>query len=372
MTQKHTLRPRGVSARPVLSGTHFLNGNEAAAEGALAAGCLFAAGYPITPSTEMAGRFAERLPALGGVYIQMEDEIAAAMAVLGASWAGKKALTFTSGPGFSLMMESLGYAAATETPSVFVDVQRGGPSTGLPTLPAQGDFMQARWGSHGDYEVIALAPASPQECFDLMVRAFALTEKYRVPVCFMMDECVAHMTERVRIPAAARISRALRRFAYAGQGGRIHVTGLTHGRDGFPDISVAAQEKLVRRLTGKIRNAAVVLTDINEFGVRGADVVVLACGVSARVAHAAMLQARAQGIRVGLLQLRTVWPFPEQRIAELSARVKALVMVELNLGQLYFEMERCAKGRCNTLLCGNAGGAPHTPEEILKIIRRAL
>src|ERR1700741_1270680 len=262
--------------RGVLTGTHFIDGDHACCEGALAAGARFAAGDPITPSTEVVERFAARVPVVGGTFIQMEDELAASITLQGAVWGGAKAFTVTSGPGFSLMMEHIGYAAMTETPCVFVDVQRGGPSTGLPTLPAQADMMQARWGSHGDYEIIALCPNSPQECFDLTIKAFNYAEKYRVPVMFMMDEVVGHMTEKVVIPPADEIQLTPRKhrrksveeylpygingdmvpeMAHAGEGYRFHVTGLTHDERGYPNMTPPIQDKLVRRLQNKIRSA---------------------------------------------------------------------------------------------------------------------
>src|SRR5512136_2130645 len=279
----------------VLTGAHFLDGDHACCEGALAAGCRFVAGYPITPSTEVVERIAQRFPQVGGVFIQMEDELASSIAIAGAAWAGKRAMTVTSGPGFSLMMEHLGFAVMTETPCVFVNVQRGGPSTGLPTLPAQADMMQARWGSHGDYEIIALAPNSPQECFDLTVKAFNLAERYRVPVLVMMDECVGHMMERVVIPAPEEIEVYPRRYtdapleeylpfapeedlvpamARAGAGYRFHMTGLTHNEKGYPDMSAAGQARLIRRLSEKITRASSALTDVEEDRIEDAEVVV--------------------------------------------------------------------------------------------------
>jgi 2-oxoglutarate ferredoxin oxidoreductase subunit alpha len=375
-----------------LTGRHYLDGNHAACEGALAAGCRFAAGYPITPSTEIVERIANRFPLVGGLFIQMEDEIAASITLQGAVWAGKKALTVTSGPGFSLMMEHIGYAAITETPCVFVDVQRGGPSTGLPTLPGQADMMQARWGSHGDYELIALSPTSPQDCFDLTIDAFNLSEKYRVPVLLMMDECVGHMTERVDIPPADQIKVLPRRYTTstpdkylpyepdenmvpgmvkAGDNYRIHITGLTHDEQGYPVITPDAQEKLVRRLVDKIRLQADQITRVEEDGVEGAHVVVVAYGITCRVALRAVEMARARGVKVGLLRLVVCWPFPERRIQELSAQVGALVMPEMNLGQMFWEMDRCARGRCKTALVPHAGGAVHDPETIFTAIMEA-
>ena len=306
----------------VLTGTHFIDGDHAACEGALAAGCRFVAGYPITPSTEVVERFASRIPLIGGVFIQLEDELASSIAIQGAAWGGQKVMTVTSGPGLSLMMEHIGYAAITETPCVFVDVQRGGPSTGLPTLPAQADMMQVKWGSHGDYEPIALCPNSPQECFDLMITAFNLAEQYRVPVFFMMDEVVGHMTERVVIPDASTIEITERRWtrqppgqykAYAtngdmvpemvkaGDGYRIHITGLTHDEKGYPAMNPPAQKKLIDRLLGKIRDNREQLIDVRSEHVEDADIVVVSFGITSRVAGPAIEEARRQGLKVGHL-----------------------------------------------------------------------
>src|SRR5689334_6968906 len=295
--------------RGVLTGTHFLDGDHACCEGALAAGARFAAGYPITPSTEVVERFASRVPTVGGTFIQMEDEVAASIALQGAVRGGAKAFTVTSGPGFSLMMEHIGYAAMTETPCVFVDVQRGGPSTGLPTLPAQADMMQARWGSHGDYEIIALVPNSPQECFDLTVQAFNFAEEFRVPVMFMMDEVVGHMTEKVVIPPAEAIDVVPRRHTRkpaeeylpysgngdlvpdmgdAGGGYKLHVTGLTHDERGYPNMTPQTQDTLVRRLQEKIRTAADHIAMFEEENVDDADVIVVSYGITSRVAQRAI------------------------------------------------------------------------------------
>ena len=376
----------------VLTGRHYLDGNHACCEGALAAGCRFAAGYPITPSTEVVERIAQRFPQVGGVFIQMEDEIASSITLQGAVYAGRKSLSVTSGPGFSLMMEHIGLAAIMETPTVWVNVQRGGPSTGLPTMPGQADMMQARWGSHGDYEIIALCPSSPQECFDFTVEAFNLAEKYRVPVMLMMDECVGHMTERVDIPPADEIEVRARRYCQkskedflpyvvdehcenmvpnmmkAGDGLRFHVTGLTHDERGYPDISQEAQEKLIRRIVDKIRLQADDIINIDEDQVEGADVVVVSYGITYRVALKAMAMAREAGVKVGSLRLNTPWPFPEKRIRELAGQVPALVMPEMNLGQMYFEMERCAANQCKTVLVDSAGGEVFDPEVIFEAI----
>ncbi|MFI5167019.1 MAG: 2-oxoacid:acceptor oxidoreductase subunit alpha [Thermoanaerobaculales bacterium] len=376
----------------VLTGIHFIDGDHAACEGALAAGCRFVAGYPITPSTEVVERFASRIPLVGGTFIQMEDEIASSIAILGAAWGGKKVMTVTSGPGLSLMMEHIGLAAITETPCVIVDVQRGGPSTGLPTLPGQADMMQVKWGSHGDYEIIALSPNSPQECFDLMVKAFNLAETYRVPVFFMMDEVVGHMTERVAIPGAEQIEVAERKWSArkpgdyrpyetngdlvpemvkAGDGYRIHITGLTHDERGYPAMNAGAQDKLVRRLVNKIRSNADKLVDVREDGVEGAEVVVVSFGITSRVAGAAIEAARKRGLKVGHLRLVITWPFPARRIRELAGKVKAFVVPELNLGQMALEVERAVAGRAAVIPVSHAGGTVHKPEEILARIMEA-
>ena len=376
----------------VLTGAHYIDGNHAACEGALAAGCRFASGYPITPSTEVVERIASRLPRMGGVFIQMEDEVAASITLQGAVWAGKKALTVTSGPGFSLMMEHIGLAAMTETPCVFVDVQRGGPSTGLPTQPGQADMMQARWGSHGDYEIIALCPESPQECFDLGVEAFNLAEQYRTPVLLMMDEVVGHMTERVVIPSADKINVVDRRWtkkkpgefklfepgpdmvpdmAKAGDGFKLYVTGLTHDERGYPQMNHKAQEKLVHRLVDKIRKNADKLVRVEMEGVEGADVVVVTYGITSRISRRAIAMAREKGVKVGFLRLIIAWPFPEKLIAEIAGKVKAFVVPELNYGQMFYEVERCAAGKCKSILVGHGGGEVHEPEVIFDAIMKA-
>jgi 2-oxoglutarate ferredoxin oxidoreductase subunit alpha len=373
------------------TGIHYLDGDRAAAEGAIAAGCRFFAGYPITPSTECAEHISERFPEIGGIFIQMEDEIASITAVIGAAWAGARSMTVTSGPGISLMMENIGLAAMLETPCVVANVQRGGPSTGLPTMVGQADVMQARWGSHGDYEIIAYAPQSPQEAFDFTVKAFNMAERYRTPVIVLLDECVGHMVEKVTIPPAEALDLEPRRlttapkgeylpYAYgddlvpdmalAGMGYRFHVTGLTHDERGYPDMSEACQEWLVPRLVAKIRQNAADIIEFDEEKTDGADVVVLSYGISARVSRLAMEMARKEGLKIGFLRLRAVWPFPEKRIAELAEKIKAFVVVEINLGQIFYEVQRCAGGRCETLLAGHAGGGVHRPEKILEIIEK--
>jgi len=381
-----------MSEEGVLCGTFFMNGDVACAEGAISAGCRFFAGYPITPATEVAERMSERLPHVGGVYVQMEDEMASMNAILGASWAGMKAMTATSGPGFSLMMENLGLGVMLETPCVLVNIQRAGPSTGLPTLVAQGDMMQARWGSHGSYEVIALVPSSPQEIFDLTITAFNLSERYRVPVLVMSDEAVGHMSEKVVIPRIAPEELANRRrpdvapeeylpyksngdlvppMAIAGEGYRFHVTGLTHDERGYPVMTAEAQDELVRRLVDKIRLNRDDILKYEEVGVEDAEVIVCAYGITARIARLAVQQARDEGIRTGLLRLITVWPFAENYIRELAQQVKAFVVPEINYGQIVLEVERCAGGKASTLLVPHMGGGVHSPQTILKAIKEA-
>lgn len=376
----------------VLEGAHFLDGDHAACEGAIAAGARFAAGYPITPSTEVVERFAMRAPLVGGMFIQMEDELAASITLQGAVWGGKKAFTVTSGPGFSLMMEHIGYAAMTETPCVFIDVQRGGPSTGMPTLPAQAEMMQVRWGSHGDYEIIALCPSSPQECFDLTIKAFNLSEKYRVPVFVMMDEVVGHMTEKVVIPPADQIEIEPRRFTAkapdkfrlfepcvdqvpdmvkVGDGYHIHVSGLTHDERGYPNTSPQAQDKLVKRLSSKIRDNAEKIWMYDSIDTEDADVVVVSYGITSRVMQRAVDLAKAEGIRVGKFRLITAWPFPDAPLQKLAEKVKAFVVPELNLGQMVREVERCVGGKAKTISVPHAGGSVHRPEDILQAIREA-
>ena len=368
-----------------------MSGDEACAEGAISAGCLFFAGYPITPATEIAERMSRRLPEVSGTYIQMEDELASMAAVLGASWGGAKAMTATSGPGFSLMMENIGLGVMLETPCVVVNIQRAGPSTGLPTLTGQGDMMQARWGSHGCYSIIALAPDSPQELYDLTIRAFNLSEKYRVPVLVMSEAATGHMYEKVVISPVNEIKTTSRckpvsppeeylpfkpgvdlvpPMANAGEGYRFHATGLTHDERGYPLITAEAHEKLVRRLVAKIEKNKGEIIQLEEDGLENAEVVVCSYGVSARVALLAVKYARDEGIKVGMLRLITVWPFPEEKIRKIAGRVKAFIVPEINCGQIALEIERCANGMAKTVLVSHAGGRVHSPESILDAIRR--
>jgi len=377
--------------RALLSGVHFLNGDVACAEGAIAAGCRFFGGYPITPATEIAEHLSQRMPEFGGIYIQMEDEIASMAAVIGASYSGLKAMTATSGPGFSLMQENIGLAVMTETPCVVVDIMRGGPSTGQPTLPGQQDVMQAKWGSHGDYGIVALSPSSVQEMFDLTIEAFNLAETYRLPVLLMGDEIVAHMWERVVIPAPDKIKTVNRKkptvsrdeylpfkpdedlvppMACFGEGYRFHATGLTHDEHGFPKTSSSeVQAKLVRRLCEKIGRNADKIIRVEEVMLDDAEVVVVAYGIVARAALSAVRKARAAGINAGLLRLVTLWPFPEKHVAKVARKVKAIVVPEMNCGQLVREVERAAK-ETPVYFISKLGEDPHTPMEILEVIRR--
>jgi 2-oxoglutarate ferredoxin oxidoreductase subunit alpha len=376
----------------VLTGVHYLDGDYACGEGAMAAGCRFVAGYPITPSTEVVERISQRFPMMGGTFIQMEDELGSMAAVAGAAWTGTKAMTVTSGPGFSLMMENIGLAAMMETPCVVVNVQRGGPSTGLPTMVGQADMMQARWGSHGDYQVIAMSPQSPQESFDLAIDAFNLSEIYRVPVMFMMDECVGHMTEKVVIPEPDEIDivprtlsdkkpgeylpyevngRPVPDMVRAGDGYRFHTTGLTHDERGYPVMSAECQQLNVQRILDKIRLNVDDIVRYEEEAMDDAEVVVVAYGITARVARMGIEIARKKGVKVGFMRLVVVWPFPEKRIRELAGQVAGFVVPEINMGQMVLEVERSAGGRAPAVHVPHAGGGVHQPEAISKAIVEA-
>jgi 2-oxoglutarate ferredoxin oxidoreductase subunit alpha len=373
-------------SKDVLTGEHYISGNEAIAEGCIAAGCRFFGGYPITPSSEIAERMSRRLPELGGVFIQMEDEIASIAALLGAAWAGKKSMTATSGPGISLMMENIGLGAMTETPFVIINVQRGGPSTGLPTLVGQQDVMQARWGSHGDYEVIALSPNSIQEAFDLSIDAFNLAEEYRCPVIMLTDESICHMFEKLVIPPKSKIKIKNRKrpkgskkdylsykpdadmippMAHAGEGYNVFVTGLTHDEKGYPVINAEAQEPLVKRLCDKILLNEEKIRMTESYWMDDADIMVISYGITSRSAKGAVNLARKKGIKAGLLRLITIWPFPEKLIAELTNKVKAVVVAEINNGQIIKEVREATRSRVPIVLSSKLGGTVHTPVEIL-------
>lgn len=380
-------------AARVQTGTHFMLGDHACAEGALAAGLDFFAGYPITPSTEICERLAHRLPEVGGKFVQMEDELASMAAIIGASVAGARSLTATSGPGFSLMMENVGLAAIMEAPCVIVDVMRASPSTGLPTAVGQADVLQARWGSHGDYGIVAYAPSSPQECFDLAIQALNTADQYRIPTFIMMDEIIGHMTERVVIPPAEDIPFVPRKtpseppgegtflpfkpdedlvppMAHAGQGYRVHFTGLTHDEQGYPRLTADAHEKLVNRLVDKVRLNAEKIVMYEEYLLDDAETIVISFGCTARSARHAVTLARQEGIKAGLLRLITLWPFPETRIRALldTGRVKEFVVPEINLGQIRREVERLTQLPVKRV--NNPGGAMITPDLIIEVMER--
>ncbi|SMD06193.1 2-oxoacid:acceptor oxidoreductase subunit alpha [Sporomusa malonica] len=363
----------------------LMQGNQACAEGALAAGVRFFAGYPITPSTEVAEILAEKLPELGGKFIQMEDEIASMGAVCGAALTGVKALTATSGPGFSLKQELIGYASIAEIPVVIVNVQRLGPSTGKPTSPGQGDVMQARWGSHGDRGVIALSPASVRECFDVTVKAVNFSEKFRTPVILLLDEVIGHMRERVELPAMDDIEIINRKqpsvppseyqaykpeadgvpaMAAFGSGYYYHVTGLVHNYQGQPTQANNLTEELIKRLHTKIDNAQDELTLYTEHYLEDAEVLVVAYGGSARAAITAVKAARAQGIKAGLLKLITIWPFPGHVVQRAAGQVKKVIVPEMNYGQLAGEIERYV-GQDKVVSVTRVDGELFKPEEIL-------
>ncbi len=378
--------------KAVLAGTHFMNGDSACAEGAIAAGCRFFAGYPITPATEIAETMARRLVEVDGTYIQMEDELASMAAIIGASWAGVKSMTATSGPGFSLMQENIGLAVMTETPCVVVDIMRGGPSTGQPTEGAQQDVMQSRWGSHGDYEIIALAPASVQEMFDLTIECFNLSETYRVPTFLLADGFTAHLWERVIVPPQEKIHIISRKrpeagpedylpfepgkdlvpiMATFGQGYKVHVTGLTHDERGYPQtVNPQIQQRLVERLCLKIRSNEDKIVRTREFMTDDAEVFIVAYGIPSRASLAAVREARSSGIKAGLVRLITVWPFPEKTISEITEQAKAIVVPEMNNGQIVKEVERISR-QAQVHFISKLGGEPHRPSEILETVKKA-
>lgn len=384
--------------KAVLTGRYFMSGDDACAEGAIAAGCRFFGGYPITPSTEIAERFSLRMPEVGGVYMQMEDELGSIASVLGASAAGVRAMTATSGPGLSLMQENLGLGVMLELPCVLIDIQRGSPSTGLPTMAGQSDVMQAQWGSHGDYGIVAYAPSSPQEIFDLTVHAFNVADRFRVPVIVLSDEVIGHMVERVVIPPADAIPRWERKrpphppgfyaergngrfasfgadaddlvppIAHAGEGYRVHYTGLTHDEVGHPDITPETHHKLTTRLVEKIRRNADQIIMTEDYYLDDAEIVVVAYGCTARSARKAVRVAREAGIRAGLLRLVSIWPFPEQLIRDLADSGTAFIVAEMNLGQIRLEVERCARHPVRGV--HHAGGEMITPERIMSAIEQ--
>ena len=367
----------------------FLQGNEACAKGAITAGCRFFAGYPITPSTEVAETLARELPKVGGSFVQMEDEIGSAGAIIGASWGGTKSMTATSGPGISLMQENIGYAFMSETPIVIVDVQRGSPSTAQPTMAAQGDMMQARWGSHGDYEPIALSPSSVQEFFDFTVKAFNLAEEYRCPVFVMADEVIGHMREKIVIEDNVEIVPRIRPektedflpfknvengtnpMPAFGDGFNIHVTGLTHDERGYPDTDdPETHDKLVQRICDKVLNNRNKICSVKSSDCEDADVIVVSYGSPVRSVVEAVKKARADNKKVGYVKIDTPWPFPEEQLIELTKNASEVLVVEMNLGQMFYEVDRVLRRECNVHLMGVIGGALPTPDEILNEISR--
>ena len=369
----------------------LMQGNEACVEGAIAAGLKFYAGYPITPSTEIAEGCAKRLPQVGGHFVQMEDEISSMAAVIGASATGAKSMTATSGPGFSLKQENIGYACLAEVPCVIVDVQRCGPSTGLPTSPSQGDYMQARWGTHGDHPVIAISPATVTESYMLAIRAFNLSEKYRTPVIFLMDEIVGHMREGIEIPSSDELEIVNRReagnlgaykFAYRvpegkvslglkpfGEGSRYNMTGLMHDYAGFPDNSPEDANELMNRIMDKINDHLDDILDTEEYLLDDAEYAVVCFGGTTRAVRDAVDEARAEGIKVGMWRPKTVWPFPEADLRNLKDRLKGILMVEHNYGQMLLEVQRCVEGKIPVEFIGRINGTVIPPSEILEKIK---
>lgn len=375
----------------VLTGKHFWYGDIAIAEGAIAAGCRFFAGYPITPASEITEHISRRFPEVGGVFVQFEDELASMAAILGASWAGVKSMTATSGPGFSLMQENIGLGVMMEVPAVVVDVQRGGPSTGLPTHTAQGDVMQAKWGGHGQYGIIALSPDSPQEAFDLTIRCFNLAEKYRVPVILLTSEAVGHSAGKVIVPPEDEIELVHRKkpkvlpeeylpykpdedlvppMACAGEGYAFTTTGLTHNEKGYPDTSAETQERLIRRLNDKIRKYREEIVEVKEENMEDAKVAVVSYGQVYRSARRAIKMARERGIKAGSIKLITVWPFAEHVIQRWAKQVEYFIIPELNYGQIYLQVKREVEGNAETILLPRMGGRLITPVEIYKEINK--
>jgi len=369
----------------------FLQGNEVCAEAALYAGLRFFAGYPITPSTEIAERLSERLPRIGGRFIQMEDEIGSLCAVIGASLTGAKAMTATSGPGFSLMQESIGFAVMAEIPCVIIDVQRGGPSTGLPTRAAQGDVMQARWGTHGDHAIVALTASNHQDLFRIVVEAFNFSEVFRSPVIVLLDEVVGHMREKIRLPAPGEIELSERlttsvpggvdyhpyfpredgRLPMSDFGGvhRYNVTGLVHDMWGFPSDRPAVANDLVHHLYNKIENRTESLLLYREYHLEDADTVLISYGASARSALHIMENRRAVGMRIGLLELQTLWPFPEELVRQKCRKARFVIVVEMNMGQIVREVKAAVDEPERVFLANRVDGTMITPTDIKNVMR---
>ena len=363
----------------------FIQGDEASAYGALFAGCNFFAGYPITPASEIAEMMSEELPKVDGYYIQMEDEIASMGAVIGSVWSGGKAMTATSGPGFSLMQENIGYACMTETPCVVVNVQRSGPSTGQATKGAQGDIMQARWGTHGDHEIIALSPNSIQETFEIMIDAFNLSEQYRQPVLVMMDGEIGHIREKITFPDIEEINLYKRKLSKTkvdvfggerippmiefGSGYQVHVTGSTHKSSGMRDVSTqSVHDVLIRRICEKITANRNDIVKYEERFTTDAEYLVISYGASSRPSLGAVTRLREKGMKIGFLRLITIWPFPEKIVKRLGLKVKKIFVPEMNLGQLSREIERFVN--CDVIPVSKIGGVPHTINEIEAAIKK--
>jgi len=368
----------------------LMQGNEAVVEGALIAGCRFFAGYPITPATEIAEIMSVKLPQVDGTFIQMEDEIASMGAIIGASLAGVKSMTATSGPGFSLMQENLGFACMAEVPCVVVDVMRVGPSTGIPTFPSQGDVMQARWGTHGDHPIIVLAPSSIRECFDLTVKAFNFSEKYRTPVIVVFDEVVGHMREKVTLPRTGKVevidrikptvppewyipyedtTQGVPAMAVFGDGYRFHVTGLTHDIRGFPTLRPDEIGPFMNRIHRKITLGFPEIQMGEFFHLEDAEIAVIAYGSVARSARRAVIDAREKGVKVGLLKLMTLWPFMRAAIEKIIQRANVLIVPELNMGQISREVKRVNEGKAKVSTINRVDGLTINPQQILKRIR---
>ena len=369
--------------------TYFWQGNEACAEAALAVGCRFFAGYPITPSSEIAEYLSKKLPQQGGIAIQMEDELASIAAIVGASWAGAKSMTATSGPGFSLMQEGIGYAFMTETPCVIVSAQRAGPSTGQATKCGQGDVMQSRWGTHGDFSAVVLSPNSVEEMFTLTVRAFNLAEKFRTPVTLLADEIVAHMSEQATLPPFETLEKIDRRkprkgekaffglmeippMPSVGDGYNVVVTGSTHDEYGIrATADPAIHRRLVERLNSKIQNHADEIIDCESYNADDCEIGLVAFGCTSRAIYEAVEDAEKRGIKIGYLRLRTLWPFPDEAVKKMAERAKAIIVPEMNLRQIFYEVERAACGKARVVALNKIGGGELiTPEEILEKIAK--
>ena len=370
---------------PFPKGMHYFSGNEAAAEGAIAAGCRFYAGYPITPSSELMERMSVRLRAVGGVFVQMEDEMASISAVIGAAWAGAKAMTATSGPGFSLMQESIGYAAFTETPCVIVDVQRAGPCTGQATRVGSGDIMQAKWGSHGDYPVIAFSPWSAQEMYDFTLRAFNLSERYRVPTMVMSEEAVGHLRENISIPVKVEVWNRKKEKGKApfgtdeedgvppmpafGEGEKLAVTGSTHDAYGYRKTDDGeAHAHLVGRINEKVWKSRRFIIATEDYFLEDSDEAVIAYGFTARTSLYVVKRLRKEGLKVGLLRLKTLWPFPEEAVAEVGKNVKKVLVPEMNRGQVAGEVKKACL--CDVIPLGQTDGEVIHPEKIAEVLKR--